>query len=302
MKSLKKVKLIIIDPENDFADESGSLYVGTAKKDAQNLATFINKDGDKLEDIDVTLDQHHVIDVGHPPFWPGVTPIAQLTYDKIKGAFIDVITGKTYEPFCPSLVVREVTGSDGKVKKVTLREDMIDYSTKLTESNKNGKYDTSLTVWFEHCLMGSWGACIVDPVFRALTDWERRGPAQVNKFLKGTNYLREHYSVIKAQVEDPSDPTTLINTRFVQSHNDVDEIIITGWALNYCLANTFFDFVEIAGDDVVKKFVLFEDCTSSVRHPIPEVDAIMKGYEDSFMNEMIGKGMRVTTSEQYKFE
>ncbi len=62
--------LIIIDPQNDFCDpKRGSLYVKGADKDMQALADFINRRGDLLDEIHVTLDSHQTVHVAHPIFW-----------------------------------------------------------------------------------------------------------------------------------------------------------------------------------------------------------------------------------------
>lgn len=294
----KNIQLVSIDPQNDFCHPNGSLFVDGAQEDMRRLAKMVARIGHKLTDIHVTMDLHHYVDVGHPALWVDAkgnhpTPVAQLTYDPATDKFINVIDGVEYEPFAPAMVVRMVNG-----KPVTLQEDMIDYATKLATSNKAGKYDTSLTIWPPHCLIGSWGSNIYDELFKVLLDWEN-SPAQVHYVTKGTNYLREHYSAIKAQVSDPTDPLTLPNTDFITMLNEADEIPITGEALNYCMANTFFDIVDLGGDEIAAKLVLIEDATSSVRHPIPEVDKLMVQYRDNFINEMTAKGMKVSNTQDY---
>ena len=65
-----RVHLLIIDPQKDFMDDpDSSLPVTGANADMKRLSAMIRRIGHKLEDIHVTLDSHHVIDVGHPGMW-----------------------------------------------------------------------------------------------------------------------------------------------------------------------------------------------------------------------------------------
>ncbi len=63
------LRLLIIDPQNDFCDKRGSLFVPGADKDMVHLARMIKRLKDKISDIHVTLDTHHYVDIAHPGFW-----------------------------------------------------------------------------------------------------------------------------------------------------------------------------------------------------------------------------------------
>ena len=64
-----KTHLVIIDPQNDFCDPAGALYVPGAERDIEALATLLDRIGDKLEDVHVTLDSHRKVDISHPMWW-----------------------------------------------------------------------------------------------------------------------------------------------------------------------------------------------------------------------------------------
>lgn len=64
-----KLGLFVIDPQNDFCDQTGSLFVPGADKDMERLSTMIARLGNKLKSIFVTMDSHHIFDVAHPSFW-----------------------------------------------------------------------------------------------------------------------------------------------------------------------------------------------------------------------------------------
>jgi len=75
--------LLIIDPQNDFCDVPAAwrpadpltgaalapaLPVAGAHADMLRIADFIRAAGDALDDITITLDSHHRIDIAHPTF------------------------------------------------------------------------------------------------------------------------------------------------------------------------------------------------------------------------------------------
>lgn len=61
-----KIELLIIDPQNDFCNPNGSLYVPGAERDMQNLSNMVRRLKGKLADIHVTLDSHRRVDISHP--------------------------------------------------------------------------------------------------------------------------------------------------------------------------------------------------------------------------------------------
>lgn len=65
----RNVQLVVIDPQYDFMDYPDSaLPVPGAHDDMVQLAAMVDRIGNKLDDIHVTLDSHQLVDVGHPTF------------------------------------------------------------------------------------------------------------------------------------------------------------------------------------------------------------------------------------------
>ena len=58
--------LLIIDPQNDFCDANGALYVPNAEKDISNLVTLLDKYGDQIDEVMLTADDHIPYDIAHP--------------------------------------------------------------------------------------------------------------------------------------------------------------------------------------------------------------------------------------------
>ena len=61
-----QITLLIIDPQNDFVDPHGALAVKGADEDATRLSYWIEKAGDKIASIEVSLDSHQRLDISHP--------------------------------------------------------------------------------------------------------------------------------------------------------------------------------------------------------------------------------------------
>ncbi len=120
-----------------------------------------------------------------------------------------------------------------------------------------------LCIWPPHCLIGTWGHAIVPPVAQALYEWEGEFN-RVNFVAKGSNLFTEHYSAVRADVEDPDDVSTKLNVALIDMLTEADEILITGEALSHCVANSIRDVAKEFGDSQVSKFTLLEDTSSNV--------------------------------------
>lgn len=263
----KKIHLVVIDPQVDFCDRNGALYVTGADADIQRLSALVRRLAPKLDDIHVTLDSHRLIDVAHPIFWKDSSGRNPAPFTIITAA--DVAEGR-WTPVLPSLHRR-----------------MLDYVQTL---EANGRYP--LCVWPPHCLIGSAGHCVAPELQKALLEWEASRFAMVDYVTKGSNPWTEHYSAVCADVPDPADPGTQINTRFIKTLMEADLVLIAGEASSHCLANTVRDVAANFGDDsYVQRLVLLKDATS----PVPGFEH----FEADFLREMTGRGMQVTTTTDF---
>jgi len=263
----RKVDLLILDPQNDFCNPEGALFVKGAEQDSVRLAAMIRRLGWKWNNIHVTLDSHRVVDVAHPIFWKDGQGNHPPVFTQISAA--DVING----------VFRPTNPGD--------TERMIIYTQTLA-ANHN-KYP--LIIWPYHCLIGSWGHGIVPEVLNSLQEWEKNTFSSVDFITKGSNIHTEHYSAVQADVPDPGDPATQLNERLITTLKGADIIAFAGQALSHCVANTIRDIAREFGDENVHKLVLIEDTTSSVT-----------GFEqagEKFVKEMILKGMKTANSTEF---
>lgn len=260
------VQLVIIDPQLDFCDPNGSLYVNGADEDMKRLAGLTTRLKDKITDIHVTLDSHRKVDISHPIWW------------------VDS-SGKHPDPFT------QITADDVKTGKwTTTRPGMYKRSLAYLETlAATGRYPH--VIWPFHCLIGDTGHCIVPELSAAIHDWEDRF-AQANFITKGSNPWTEHFSGVKAEVPDSDDPSTLVNTRLIQTLESADIVLMAGEALSHCVANTVRDIAtEFSDLKYVQKIHLLRDATGNV-----------SGFEkfgEDFLKEMIAKGMKITTTKDF---
>lgn len=265
---MKKVHLLIIDPQRDFCEPTGALYVKGAENDMARLAKFVKEEGKKISAIHVTLDSHHYLDVAHPSFWRNSS-------------------GQNPSPFT-IISASDVKNGVWVPTMISLTQRMIEYTEKLASGNRY-----PLCIWPPHCLIGSAGHAVIPVLFEALLEWEKR-PTTVDYITKGSNQFTEHYSAVKAEVDDPADYSTKINAPFIEMLKDkADVILIAGEAGSHCLANTVRDIAnEFNDDSYIKKLVLLTDATSPVTG--------FEKLQSDFIDDMTKKGMQLATTADLK--
>jgi len=264
---MQKINLVIIDPQNDFCNPKGTLFVPGAEEDVQRLTDFIKRIGNSLNDISVTLDSHHIFDVGHPIYWKDSS-------------------GNNPDPFT-IISADEIKSGRWTTTIPSLYKYSLDYARQL---EANGKYP--LIIWPYHCLIGSWGTSVVPELHSVLQEWEIRNVAMVNYVTKGSNYKTEHYSGIKADVPDPNDPSTQLNTNFVTDLEQVDQIVIAGEASSHCVKETVCDIVNnFSNEDYAKKVTLLTDAMSAV--------PTFEQFEKDFFDFAKQKGINFSTTEEF---
>ena len=268
---VERIDLLIIDPQVDFCDPGGNLYVDGAEKDMERLANMVKSYGPKIKKIHVTLDCHHLVDVAHPVMWrnsdgKNPDPFTIITTQEIKDGI--------WTPVLPSC-----------------RQVFIDYCQELEDGKRY-----PLCIWPPHCLIGSPGNNVIPVLFDALKDWEEQKINIVDYVSKGSNFLTEHYSAVKAEVPDPTDPTTQLNTRLIQTLMEADKILIAGEAGSHCVANTVRDIADGFQDDTyIQKMILLEDAISPVISPFVDFPAI----QQAFIDEMKGRGMKTAKTTDF---
>lgn len=267
-----KIHLLIIDPQNDFCDPKGSLFVPGADEDIKRLAKMIARLSVKLDDIHVTLDSHRKVDISHPIWWRGSSGAHPPPFTLIAAS--DVADGR-WSTTMPSFHRRS-----------------LDYLRALETA---GRYPH--TIWPEHCLIGDAGHNVAPVLAAAIHDWEDRF-AQADFVTKGSNPWTEHFSAVKAEVPDPEDPTTQVNTRLVQTLEDADLILLAGEAETHCVLNTVADVADsFSNAKYVEKMVWLTDATSPV--PDPPGTTLFSDKLKQVFATLKGRGMKTATTKDF---
>lgn len=272
----RHVQLLIIDPQNDFCDPvHGALAVKGAADDMLRLAGLIRRIGPQIDRIHVTLDTHQLVHVAHPIYWQDEKGQNPQPFTIITAA--DVRTGR-WLPARPDWL-RQTRPDFGA----------LDYVEALAAKSK-----APLCIWPPHCLLGSWGHNVFPPLLAALQEWEAPTFSAVEFITKGAQHHTEHYSAICAEVPDPQEPGTQLNTELLEALHSADEILLAGEAASHCVANTALDADEFFSDgSFTRKLTLLTDTTSSIA-----------GYEaeyEAFVGKLSARGMRLATTAEFGF-
>ncbi len=277
----KKTILVVIDPQNDFCDipeqelprdaqgnilVKPALAVPGATADMKRLAELVRKAGRKFADIQVTLDSHNPVDIAHKTWFVDAQGNHPNEFTLISSKDMETGVWRTTNPAAQAYTLEYVRALEA-----------------------NNRY--LLCIWPEHCLIGSWGHNIYGELKQELDAWARNRLATVGFVTKGSNPKTEHYSAVQAEVPDPADASTQINSDWLRILADADEVLIAGEALSHCVANTVRDIANNFGSENVKKLTLLVDCASSVG-----------GFEaqgQAFVDEMVARGMRTAKSTDY---
>jgi len=262
------VRLLIIDPQEDFCNPDGSLFVPGAGEDCIRTAAMMERLGKTIDKIYVTFDSHRQYQIFHPMFW--------MKAD-----------GTPVNPF------DLITNADVKNSDITpVDPNMLDWCLSYTKALEDGgRYP--LVIWPYHCLIGTPGWNVNPEIMNAILDWEKLTYRMYNPITKGSNFKTEHYSAVKAEVEVPEDPTTHLNQKgIIEPLENADIIAICGQARSHCVANTVRDIMSNFSDPVfIKKLYILEDAMSDV--------TTFEHLGDSFFDDFKKAGGNITTTDKF---
>ncbi len=257
-----KLALIAIDVQNTFCIPGFELFVGGrsghgAVDDNRRLCEFIYRNLGSINHITATLDTHSAMQIFHAIFLVDALgrhpdPLTLVSYD-------DLLKGKwRFNPaLAPTLGITAEYG----------QQHLLHYAQELKE---RGKYD--LTIWPYHVMLGSIGHALVPAVEEAIFFHTIARSSQADFEIKGSNPLTEHYSAIGPEVLDGPDGEQIArrSTKFIQTLQAHDAVVIAGQAKSHCVAWTIADLladIRAIDERLVQKVYLLEDCTSPVVVP-----------------------------------
>ncbi len=233
---MKKNAFLIIDAQYDFCNPNGALYVNGAEKDVEKLANIILTQGEKIDDIFVTLDTHTINDIAHPACWEDKNGNFPLPFTPIM--YADIQTGKWKARFSPEICHQ--------------------YVKNLEEQGQFTHF-----IWTEHCILGSRGASLDDTLLDALKIWSRKFGKTFYKEEKGLYAFSEHFGIFKAQIPVNDVSETHLNTKLIEKLLQYENVFLCGEAKSHCVATSLKQAMDFA-PELAKKIVVLEDCMSDV--------------------------------------
>ena len=286
-KAMAPILEAALGPMFDLMVQPGKLYVPGAWEAMENMAAFVDRLREKIDDITVTLDAHQIVDQAHPIWFKEIGSGQRPDPFTLLG-----MVGKTIQSLDPTNGMAG-TGVEYTTRLPSMRDrggvtgkGSVGYLEAL-EARGRQKH----VVWPVHCEIGALGSIIVPQLMAALQKWQSTF-ATINFLTKGSNMFTEHYGAIEAEVPDPNDPSTQVRTETVASLAEADLIVWGGITSSHCLATTFEGVVENFADPrYVEKMVLLGDCTA----PVPGFEFLY----DAFLAKMKPKGMIVADSTTY---
>ncbi len=239
---MKTNALLIIDPQNDFCNPGdangtgkGSLYVDGAENDMERLALWLKKHRQAVDYVGITLDSHQPNDISHPNFW----------MDK---------NGDFPAPFS---VITAVNVENGEWTPRFDPKKSLDY---LKTLENQGEYPH--VIWPVHCVIGSTGAAIYQPLMDSIIEWTVNGKFY-QTVAKGTFPFTEHFGAFRAQVPDSNRPETQLNQGLIKTLDNYRNIYLAGEAKSHCVANSLKQILEEA-PELADKFIVLTDAMSNV--------------------------------------
>ena len=243
------VHLLIVDMQVDFCHADGALSVPGAREDLQRLIRFILRNAEQISGITCSLDSHLPLQIFHPAWWA----------DR---------NGEHPPPFT---MIGHEDLVDGTWVPLLEPEWSAQYTRSLRRLGRN-----ELTIWPYHCLIGSPGHCL-DPDLLTAVLWHSlaRG-TQPTWWMKGSIPGTEHYSILRPEIPVPGHPLNTGCRELLDLLETSDLIFIAGEAKSHCVLETVEDLVEEYADrpDVLGRVFVLQDCTSSIRHPEIDYEAL----------------------------
>lgn len=275
MRTTGRTLLLVIDPQRDFVSPEGALAVRGADADMDRVAGLLDRSGDRIDEVWVSLDAHHVLDIAHPGWWRDAS-------------------GQSPKPFtvitADDVVARRFWAADPSVADRSLAY--------LRALGASGRYPH--VVWPEHCLIGDPGGDVWPALSAAIHRWERRRGRNASYVIKGSNPFTEHFSAVRAEVPDPDDVATeraaqALVAAAASVARTGGTVVVAGEARSHCVANTVRDLcaavAALGVDGFPERIALLADAMSDVGG--------FERFGEAFAREATAAGMRTTATDRF---
>ena len=265
-----RVALVLVDMQHDFVDPTGTLAVPGAQDDLARLLGWLYANAGAITHIYASLDTHLPFQIFFRGWWvnPGTgerpAPFTPITYEEVRRGM--------WAPVAHA----EWSGEYLRVLRAQAKKDLM--------------------VWPHHTMEGTLGHMLSAPLSEALAWHSAARDTRPTYLSKGRTPRTEFYGIFGAEVPDPGDPASALNTPLLDEVMSYDRVYIAGEAKSHCVLETVRQVVGRYGDqpDVLRRLHVLRDCMSSVPHPEIDFDALAEAAFD----EMRERGVRFVTSDE----
>ncbi len=264
----QRTLLLLIDTQIDFIHADGALSVPGAIEDTRRVIDWIFKQGEKITTIAASLDSHVPIQIFSPSWW---------------------VDANGNHP-APYTIITQQALDDGEWKPLYSEEWSFSYVEKLEEQFKK-----QLMIWPYHTLIGTVGHNLEPSLYEAVVYHSLVRQTEPIFLMKGLIPRTEHYSILEPEVKIPNEPMGDINMQFLKMLTSYDRVYLAGQAKSHCVLETLMSIMRYLGDDpeMIAKFHLLMDCTSSVYHPEIDFDALA----NETLNQLAKRGLKLLTTQ-----
>jgi nicotinamidase-related amidase len=260
--STSGITLLIVTPQNDFYPPHGTLAAPNAVDDAERIAWFLERHASTIDRVVVTLKARHKLHIAHASFWIGRD-------------------GKAPEP-STIIQAKDIKSGQWKARQPEMESWSLEYARKLERLDQDCSCRPhQIHIWPDHCLMGSPGYSVYEPLANALNVWAARRARTVTWILIDQSNRTEMYSSFRAVVDIPDDPATKLNESLLMDFQSSQRVICCGQT--QCLNHTVRDLCSTWPKDRMEDIVVLSDGCS-----------VLNGFEDDahkFEKDMMAKGV-----------
>lgn len=269
-RDIETVALVLVDFQHDFTAPTGTLSVPGAQDDVARLLRWFYASAAHITTIYASLDTHLPAQIFFSSWWR------------------DPRSGEPPAPFTP------ITAADveaGRWEPVQQANWSRQYVHTLAEQARK-----DLMIWPHHTMQGTLGQMLVAPISEAIA-WHSAARSRQPVYLtKGLTPRTEFYGIFGAEVPDPADASSQLNTSLLNEVMLHDRVYIAGEASSHCVLATIHQLAAYCQGqpDLLKRLHMLTDCSSPVRHPTIDF-AALAAQELALLQE---QGVRLIQSTQ----
>lgn len=246
----EKIAVILVDYQHDFVDPAGTLSVTGAQDDVARFLTWFYASAHRITTVYASLDTHLPYHIFYGSWWHNAQ------------------TGKHPQPFTV-ITEEDVLNHVWEPVAQAEQEWSRQYVHRLRQEARK-----ELMIWPYHTLQGTLGHMLSAPISEAIAWHSAARDAEPVYIVKGLMPRTEYYGIFGAEIPDA--PESDLNTPLLDTVMAHDRVYIAGEAKSHCVLETERQIARYCQNypELLQRVYALKDCTSSVRHPVVDFDAL----------------------------